>query len=1170
MLRRADELTAAAITPNLAALAETREDRERLRRFAETWAGFTVYTDASLADARAVSDEATTLTAVLDKWSVRGVPTLIDALVPSSIPCRRDALKDKRTRDELLVGAVRYLCQAPATENYRQLAAELPGAASKEERLFYEACRRNLPPAAFARMVPQASMQSIGVELPKAADLRVDFALLLKSNWKWVVEIDGRQHEETVHAAGDRARDAALHRANWRTFRITAEAVRADADAAVERWIHAMGESGRKVLESMRVPPCEADRWQDAAYTEMAFPCAVQRCLRAWVHALRLGLLPYDSAWEPHLSGPEWEAPYVALGVLRRWWRYLHDLGWVENSPPEVKSVRCDRLPESLIPEVEELPSPTGPGESPATLRLDFSAALPPGMHGEAEVSEEAPTLYVRCSYRCLPERRLRSTQRKFYPTVEELVAQRGPEAEAAHQRAAEAVLKTFFCYPSFREGQYASVSRLIAGKDTVTLLPTGGGKSAVIHLSGLLLPGASLVIEPLVALLTDQVENLRSVFCDANEFIDSSLSGEERERVMRGLECGSLHTLFISPERLQLKNFRQAVSRAGLAFPIGLAAVDEAHCVSEWGHDFRPAYLHLVHNLRKFARSLDSSPVISALTGTASYAVLSDIQAEIGIRDERALVTPTSFGRKEIQYEVLDTRGNWQRELKALKRRLPEAFGLASEAAIEDPASKVGGIIFCSTVNSPYGASVQTVCAELGHRNLYSGTKPKCLDDLNDWDWAEHKRRVLLDFKADKIQEVIASKSIGMGFDKPNVRYCIHTSLPESIESFYQESGRAGRDGRPGARSYILIDRDTLRHRGVWEADTIQQSIERMNDAKGEWGTPAYFLQQGFPGVKEEAMGLVKFLNPFLGAKGVEVIQEAKDTEKCLFRGIMLGVIEDYTKEFRSGLKTCYKVTVPDVVNAGRIIASLKSYLRRCKFDDYVNERFAGLRADMPTEVALEQCVDIYMRYIYEEVLSRRLQSLKTMAELCLHFKNHDAFKSDMLDYLSESEYTEVLKEWLGKSLREIPNGQVKQTLSGARTMQEMNLLLGTARRSLDNDPNNAAVLWLAITTGIKLHPDRHQGMEIKRLLRLTRGELGEQGLPYDLAVELWGLLCSDSSNHPILEEMKTTWFGAPKGIDFARHAVREYANTPFGRMALNHLLERAAEKTRNLLNKL
>ncbi|WP_243663164.1 DEAD/DEAH box helicase [Rhodothermus marinus] len=182
-------------------------------------------------------------------------------------------------------------------------------------------------------------------------------------------------------------------------------------------------------------------------------------------------------------------------------------------------------------------------------------------------------------------------------------------------------------------------IARLLQGRSTVVLLPTGGGKSLTYQYSGMLLPGMTIIVDPLIALMIDQVDNLRGFAIDMVAAITSIMETQDRERVIGQMGAGDLAFVFISPERLQSEDFRQRLQDVAARLPISLAVVDEAHCVSEWGHDFRPSYLHMTHNLQKFCASAASKPTLVALTGTASFAVLTDIQAELGITDESAIV---------------------------------------------------------------------------------------------------------------------------------------------------------------------------------------------------------------------------------------------------------------------------------------------------------------------------------------------------------------------------------------------------------------------------------------------------------------------------------------------------------------------------------------------------
>jgi ATP-dependent DNA helicase RecQ len=1144
-------------------------DRDSLKKFASAYSGFCVYGPSFYQNSQLARTDVISLSAVLDKWTIRGLPTLTDPLLSTCVAEIPDV-----TPIDALKEAVQFF-NFPPPQSFDQHLTWVPpsgpnSSPSYEEELFYEACRKRLPPLLFARLFPQASFRALGCEIGGADTRSVDFAIVLNAKHRCVIEIDGQQHSAAMQSLDDKNRDNELKKNDWHVFRVATSTVRANPDAVVERWISSLPSSAF----SGAFKYGSGIHWNTTrnsfGFEHIYFPSCVQRALRALIYSVRKGALPSEGPWHLLMEGREQDVTFTALAILRRWWSCLYDLGWTDTPAPLVfvYSNSALNIRSKRISEESGLTLPVAPltDSINVTAGIDFSGSLPPGS-GCFE-SNGVPRIYIRASYNGVVHRKGLTTVRKFYPTLGELVASRGPDAEIRHREAAENALNLIFGYTKFRQGQYESVSRLIAGLDTISLLPTGGGKSIITHLSGMMLPGISLVVEPLISLIDDQVDNLRQRLCDANAGISSTLSEDEKRRIEHRMEGGELHSLFISPERLQIEEFRVLLRRLSIIFPITIAALDEAHCVSEWGHDFRPAYLHLIHNLRTHAFSLGSPPVIAALTGTASYSVLADIQAELSIKDEDALIVPESFNRREISYSVVDTRRRWRQYLTDIRDNLPEIFNTEADH-FNSPENGFCGMVFCATIgkeDQKYFPTILNVAAHIQSKFVYCGQWPgRSICNLDDW--GQQKKNTLVKFKRNQIREIVASKALGMGFDKPNVRYVIHVCLPESVESFYQESGRAGRDGG-AARSFILIDRKSLENSSVWASDDPTVTLRSLSQQKGEWSTRAYFLNQGFPSRESETDQLVQFFTRYHTESEDAIVPfnlADKSTEKIIYRSVILGFLEDYSKDYRAN---AFRVVIARDLTPQKLIDNLKSYLQRCKFDDYVHSKCGDLDPSSLIET-FTACAGIYLNYIYEEVLRRRLQSLQTMSDLCYEFASDEQFRSDMLNYFQNSKYTDMLRSWLGKSVREIGVDAILSLCRDCATMEELNLLLGTTRRMLDNDPTNVGFRVVIISAKLGLGDGRPVEKEVHQLLAVTASRIDPDLFPITLAAPVWDLLWLGAKD--LAKEMADIWFQQSNPRALARSFIELYPSSDIcGIAAIPSLLKHASLETANIIDRL
>ena len=333
----------------------------------------------------------------------------------------------------------------------------------------------------------------------------------------------------------------------------------------------------------------------------------------------------------------------------------------------------------------------------------------------------------------------------------------------------ARLALQRHFGYPDFRPGQVDVIAAVLGGRDTLGVLPTGGGKSLCYQVPALLLPGVTVVISPLISLMKDQVDRLVSRGIAAT-FLNSTLDTNESSRRLAGVRNGIVKLLYVAPERFRNPHVLDALAQGGVA----LLAVDEAHCISEWGHEFRPSFRRIREGAARF-----SGLQVVALTATATPAVRRDIVAQLGMREPHVLVG--GFDRPNLSYAVLRCDTDDEKE-RALLRLLAAEPGLA-------------------VIYAPTRADVSRVARQLTHRRIraaaYHGGLP-------------HRQRLQSQdaFMQERVRAIVATSAFGMGVDKPNVRLVVHNAMPGTLEAYYQEAGRAGRDGRPG-RCVLLYGPD-------------------------------------------------------------------------------------------------------------------------------------------------------------------------------------------------------------------------------------------------------------------------------------------------------------------------------------------------------------------------
>ena len=369
---------------------------------------------------------------------------------------------------------------------------------------------------------------------------------------------------------------------------------------------------------------------------------------------------------------------------------------------------------------------------------------------------------------------------------------------------AARGVLRARFGFPDFRPGQERAVASVLAGRDTLVVLPTGGGKSICYQVPALVLPGLTVVVSPLISLMKDQVDALTARGIPAT-FLNSTLTSAEVSQRMTRVVSGEIKMLYVAPERFDFGSAAERLKDVG----VSLLAIDEAHCISEWGHDFRPSYLRVAQ-----VRERLGWPPAVALTATATAHVRTDIARQLRLENAETIIT--GFDRTNLRYHVIPTKSDADKD-EALIGVLREHKGVA--------------IVYAATRRNVEKVTITLEKARISALAYHAG-----LDDA-------HRQDVQNAFMNGDVRAIVATNAFGMGIDKANVRVVVHHSMPGTLEAYYQEAGRAGRDGKPSEVFLLHAFPDRFTHeffiKGAHpERKVVEQVFEKVRKLADRNGT--------------------------------------------------------------------------------------------------------------------------------------------------------------------------------------------------------------------------------------------------------------------------------------------------------------------------------------------
>lgn len=869
-------------------------------------------------------------------------------------------------------------------------------------------------------LIPEIEINEItGEDDKNFINQQVDFYL---PQAKLVIEIDGQQHKlDEVTRVSDSTRDNYLSDKGITTVRITTRELQNGSYTAKVEMILKHLERYEKLLNFYKnaCEKIEENQMSEEEIKTKLLPTAIIRFQVLLIELLTHKYLAFDEDWNFNILSHEDLPDFAELAIndLLIWIDKL----WQLKNKQELKKPNFN----IAITNDKTKFQPTT-----KAINIDFS--LFKRYTDENKISEDV--IFVRTDYFDIVK-----DKNYFRVSTSEPINYNVTDED---KPILEFFLDNIFDKASFREGQFPIVSNVLNRKDTIGLLPTGGGKSLCYQLPCLLQPSINFVVCPIKSLMYDQNDNLVKTLVTNVSFITSDLEVDERRDIEKNFEKGKYLFVWISPEKFQIPSFREKISAIVANFSIAYAVVDEVHCLSEWGHDFRTSYLNLAKTIDKLSPKDENGEgkiKFIGLTATASVNVLKDIKIEFSRQKQRLedenIKSLLDYSRKELQFEVIDDNGNKSQKIRELLEELKdtESFTENDEKAGLIFTPNVNGAYGCynvaNTLNTIYQNKVGWFSGDIPKRDVYdertgrkTGTEPVMKRD----EFNKYKQQIQKDFKENKYQLLVATKAFGMGIDKQNIFYTFHYGLPSSVEALYQEAGRAGRwdkrkkeNKKKIGKCYVLHSPETYdqeRVERLFHKDTTFAEIKEISE-EVKWNGRDIFKQvflfvQGQNDIKDDFKIILGVINHYFKENSkVKIFWNSAFTtlgiksdtlQKAIYRLSLLGIASDWTTDFNTHFEVQF-----NSLNENHIIKSVSDYITKYEPNTDVKAELQKVQQNS----VLEKSVWYLLNWTFENIAYSRKQSLKTLSELCLNFENSTAFKQHIDNYFIITETTFVLQ---------------------------------------------------------------------------------------------------------------------------------------------------------------